>query len=151
MDNKVCFMFGHATTPYDAVNLIEAAAERQYQEQGIRTFIVGNRGNFDSYAATAIKRLKRKYDDISLLLLLAYHPAERTVHLTEGFDNSYYPPLESVPRQYAIVRANKYMVDTADSIICYVNHIGNTKKLLEQAERRQKKENILIENVATVL
>ena len=141
-------MFGHATTPYDAVNLIEAAAERQYQEQGIRTFIVGNRGNFDSYAATAIKRLKRKYDDISLLLLLAYHPAERTVHLTEGFDNSYYPPLEGVPRQYAIVRANKFMVDAADSIICYVNQIGNTRKLLEQAQKRQKREGIPIENVA---
>jgi len=141
-------MFGHATTPYDAVNLIEAAAERQYQEQGIRTFIVGNRGNFDSYAATAIKRLKRKYDDISLLLLLAYHPAERPVHLTEGFDNSYYPPLEGVPRQYAIVRANKFMVDAADSIICYVNQIGNTRKLLEQAQKRQKREGIPIENVA---
>ena len=141
-------MFGHATTPYDALPLIEAAAEGQYQEQGIRTFIVGNRGSFDSLAATAIKNLKKRHDDISLLLLLAYHPAERPVHLTEGFDNSYYPPLESVPRQYAIVRANKYMVDTADSIICYVNRIGNTRKLLEQAQKRQKKEGIPIENVA---
>lgn len=148
---KCCFLFGHATTPYDALVRIEAAAEKQYNEHNIRTFIVGNRGNFDNLAATAIKHLKKKYSDISLLLLLAYHPAERSVHLTEGFDNSYYPPLEGVPRKYAIVRANKYMVDTADSIICYVNHIGNTKKLLEQAERRQKKENILIENVATVL
>ena len=128
MDNKICFLFGQATTPYDALPLIEAAAEKQYNEQGIRTFIVGNRGSFDSYAATAIKRLKRKYKDISLLLLLAYHPAERPVHLTEGFDNSFYPPLESVPRQYAIVRANRYMVDTADSIICCVNQIGNTRK-----------------------
>jgi len=145
---KCCFLFGHATTPYDALVRIEAAAEKQYNEQGIRTFIVGNRGNFDSYAATAIKRLKQKHDDITLLLLLAYHPAERPVHLTEGFDNSYYPPTENVPRQYAIVRANKYMVDTADSIICYVNRIGNTRKLLEQAERRQKKEGISIENVA---
>ena len=144
-------MFGHATTPYDAIALIEAAAERQYQEHNIKTFIVGNRGNFDSLAATAIKNLKKKYSDISLLLLLAYHPAERPVHLTEGFDNSYYPPLEGVPRQYAIVRANQFMVDTADSIICYVNRIGNARKLLQQAERRQKKENILIENVATVL
>ena len=151
MDNNVCFMFGHATTPYDVLVCIEAAAEKQYNEHNIKTFIVGNRGNFDSLAATAIKNLKKKYGDISLLLLLAYHPAERPVHLTEGFDNSYYPPLEGVPRQYAIVRANQFMVDTADSIICYVNRIGNTRKLLQQAERRQKKENILIENVATVL
>ena len=68
MDNKVCFMFGHATTPYAALPLIEAAAERHYLEYGIRTFIVGNRGNFDSYAATAISRLKERYKDISLLL-----------------------------------------------------------------------------------
>ena len=148
MDNKVCFMFGHAATPYEAISSIEAAAERQYNENGIRTFIVGNRGSFDSYATTAIKSLKQRHSDISLLLLLAYHPGERSVDLTPEFDNSYYPPLEGVPRQYAIVRANRYMVDTADSIICYVKHIGNTRNLLEYAQRRQKKEGITIENVA---
>lgn len=148
MDNKVCFLFGHATTPYEAIAMIEAAAERHYQEHGIRTFIVGNRGNFDGYAATAIKSLKQRYNDVSLLLLLAYHPGERAVDLTDGFNNSYYPPLENVPRQYAIVRANRYMVDTADSIICYVKYIGNTRNLLEYAQRRQKKEGIIIENVA---
>ena len=148
MDNKVCFLFGHATTPYEAIARIEVAAERHYQEHGIRTFIVGNRGSFDGYAATAIKALKRRYNDVSLLLLLAYHPEERAVDLTDGFDNSYYPPLENVPRQYAIVRANKHMVNTADTIICYVKHIGNTRNLLEYAQRRQKKEGIIIENVA---
>ena len=70
MDNKVCFMFGHATTPYDAISLIEAEAEKQYNEQSIRTFIVGNRGNFDSLAATAIKNLKKKYSDISYWLTI---------------------------------------------------------------------------------
>lgn len=143
-------MFGHATTPYDAIGRIEAAAERQYRELGIRTFLVGSRGSFDRYAATAIKHLKKKYSDISLLLLLAYHPAEEPVELTEGFDHSYYPPLEKVPRQYAIVRANQYMVDTADSIICYVKHVGNTRKLLERAQRRRKKEGISIDNVAEI-
>ena len=148
MENRVCFLFGHSTTPYDALPSIEAAVERQYEERKIRTFVVGNRGDFDGYAATAVKHLKKKYDDVSLLLLLAYHPAERLVTLTDGFDNSYYPPLENVPRRYAIVRANKYMVDTADAIICYVNHVGNTRKLLEHAQRRQRKEGIPIENVA---
>ena len=148
MENRVCFLFGHATTPYDALPAIEAAAERQYIEHGIRTYVVGNRGDFDRYAATAIKHMKKKYADISLLLLLAYHPGERLVTLTDGFDNSYYPPLENVPRRYAIVRANKYMVDTADAIICYVNHVGNTRKLLEYAQKRHRKEGIPIENVA---
>lgn len=150
MDNKVCFLFGHATTPYEAIVSIEAAAERHYQKHGIRTFIVGNRGSFDGYAATAIKALKQRHNDVSLLLLLAYHPGERAVDLSDGFDNSYYPPLENVPKQYAIVRANKHMVDTADSIICYVKHIGNTRNLLAYAQRRQQKEIVIIENVADI-
>lgn len=141
-------MFGHATTPHSATELIEAAAERHYLEYGIRTFVVGNRGYFDSYAATAISHLKQRYKDISLLLLLAYHPAERPVYLSPGFDNSLYPPLENVPRPYAIVRANQYMVDTADTMICYVKHPGNTRNLIEYAQRRQKKDGVIIENVA---
>ncbi len=92
-----------------------------------------------------MKRLKLKYSDITLLLLLAYHPGERPVDLPDGFDGSYYPPLEGVPRQYAIVRANQHMIDFSDSIICYVSHVGNTRKLLERAQRR---DSILIENVA---
>jgi len=148
MDNKVCFMFGHATTPHSAAEVIEAAAERHYLEHGIRTFVVGNRGYFDSYAATAIAHLKKRYMDISLLLLLAYHPAERPVYLSPGFDNSLYPPLKNVPRPYAIVRANQYMVDTADTMICYVKHPGNTRNLIEYAQRRQKKDGVIIENVA---
>ena len=35
MENKICFMFGHATTPYMALPLIEAAAERHYKDYGI--------------------------------------------------------------------------------------------------------------------
>lgn len=148
MDNKVCFMFGHATTPSDVLPLIEETAERQYVEQGIRTFIVGNRGSFDRYASTAIKALKRRYNDITLMLLLAYHPGERAVELSEGFDGSYYPLLENVPKRYAIVRANQYMIDTADSVICYVNHVGNTRKLLEYAQRRQRRSGMVVDNIS---
>ena len=131
MDNKVCFLFGHAATPYEAIARIEAAAERHYQEHGIRTFIVGNRGSFDGYAAAAIKSLKQRHSDISLLLLLAYHPGERAVDLTDGFDNSYYPPLENVPRQYAIVRANKYMMETCRRYDYSYGYFNNFVKVIK--------------------
>lgn len=144
MENKVCFLFGHATAPSEIVAQMKVSAERQYLQYGIRTFIVGNRGNFDACAFAAIKALKLQYSDISLMLLLAYHPAERTVHLPDGFDGSFYPPLEGVPRKYAIIRANQYMVDTADSILCYVTHFGNTRNLLEYAKRKKT----TIENIA---
>lgn len=145
---KSCFMFGHGDCPDNVMPLIEAAIEHHYAKHGITLFYVGNRGRFDGLAATAVKRAKQRHPDIQLYLLLAYHPGERAVNLTDGFDNSYYPPLEKVPRRYAIVRANKYMIDTADSIICYVKHIGNTRNLLAYAQRRQQKEMFIIENVA---
>jgi hypothetical protein len=141
-------MFGHGDCLDDIMPLIEAAIEDHYSKHGITLFYVGNRGRFDSLAATAVKWAKQRHSDIRLYLLLAYHPGERTVDLTDSFDNSFYPPLEKVPRRYAIVRANKYMIDTADSIICYVKHIGNTRNLLAYAQRRQQKEMFIIENVA---
>ena len=141
-------MFGHSDCPDSIMPKIEAAIEMQYTLQGISFFYVGNRGRFDSLAAIAAKRVKKRHPDIKLYLLVAYHPGERTVDLTDGFDNSYYPPLEGVPKRYAIVRANRYMVDTADSIICYVNHIGNTRNLLEYAQRRQKNRKAVLMNIA---
>lgn len=144
MENKVCFLFGHAVAPTEITAQIKASAEQQYLHHGIRSFIVGNRGNFDRCASTAIKDLKEKYPDITLTLLLAYHPAERPIHLSKGFDGSFYPPLEGIPRKYAILCANQYMADNADSILCYVAHFGNARNLLEYAKRR----NIPIDNIA---
>ena len=141
-------MFGHADSPDDILPKIEEAIESQYLYFNVRFFYVGSRGRFDSLAAIAVKKIKQKYPDIHLYLLLYYHPAERTVTMTEGFDGSYYPPLENVPRRFAIIRTNRYMIDSADAIICYVNHIGNTRNLLEYALRKQHKESLLIKNLA---
>lgn len=138
-------MFGHANCPDGMLPKIEEAIERYYTKYAVTDFYIGNRGRFDSLAATAVRKAKQKHADIQSYLLLAYHPGERPVDLW-GFDGSYYPPLENTPRRYAIVKANQYMIDTSDFIICYVKHIGNTRNLLEQAQK--KKRNIQIENVA---
>lgn len=141
---KSCFMFGHRDCPDSVLPQIEKAMEKHYTQYGVRCFYMGNRGRFDSLATTAARRIKQKYPDIQLFLLLAYHPGERKACLPVGFDNSYYPPLEGVPKPYAIVRANQYMVDTADTILCYVRHIGNTRNLLEYAQRKTGK---IVDNI----
>ncbi len=55
---------------------------------------------------------------------------------------------EAVPRRYAIVKANQYMADRADSILCYALNFGNSRKLLDYARRRSK---VPIENLAQPL
>ena len=145
---KSCFMFGHADTPDSILPVLENTIELYFTQFQIQSFYVGNRGSFDRLATTAAKRVKQRYPELKLYLLLAYHPAEQTISLSEGFDSSFYPPLEGVPRKYAIVKANKYMVDNADSIICYVKHIGNTRNLLEYAQKRKMQGEIVLQNLS---
>lgn len=144
---KSCFLFGNRDAPYETQARIEQAAERHYRQYGVRQFYVGGYGAFDSMAASAIKALKRRYGDMELYLLIPYHPAQRSVAIPEGFDNTFYPPLGNVPHRYAIVRANRYMIETCDTLICYVSHFGNTRNLLDYAQKRAAKGLILAENL----
>ena len=97
-------------------------------------------------AASAVQRVKQRRADIRMYLVLAYHPSERPIDLWGGFDGSYYLPLENTPRQYTIVKANQYMADTTDFMICYVKHVGNARNLLEYVQKR--KADVHIQNLA---
>lgn len=132
---KSCFLFGHADTPQSVLPILEQAIEDEVVK-GISVFYVGYHGNFDRMAASALRTVKHRHAEILIILVLAYHPAERAVEIPLGFDGTYYPPLEGIPRRYAIIRANQHMVKTADSVICYVAHHGNSQTLLDLARRR---------------
>ena len=83
------------------------------------------------------------------MLALPYHPAERAVPTSDGFDGTYHPEgLENTPRRYAIVRANQIMVNTCDWLVCYVRHgVSNSRNLLEYAQRREAKGLMQIVNI----
>lgn len=147
---KSCFLFGHRDSPQSIRQGIESAVERHFLELGIRQFYVGGYGVFDSLAASAVKEVKKRHSDISLFLLLPYHPGERAVKTPFGFDGTFYPPLANVPRRFAIVKANRYMIETCDSIICHVTHIGNTRNLLEYAKKREGRGQLYVENIGEV-
>lgn len=146
---KTCFLFGHADAPDNIMPRLQAAVEKCYS-LGISDFYVGNRGRFDSLAAAAVKQVKKSFPEIHLYLLIAYHPAERPQNPSEGFDGTYYPLTEKIPRPFAIVHANEEMLRQADYVICYVNHVGNTRRLLEMAQKRQLHQRITIENIAEI-
>ena len=128
---------------------LERTIERLIAEENVRYFYVGGYGGFDWIAATAARHAKQKYPDITLMLVLPYHPAERPIDVPNGFDGTYYPEgLESTPRRYAIVRANKIMVDTCYWLVCYVRHgASNSRNLLEYAQRQANKGLIKIKNI----
>lgn len=145
--HRSCFLFGHADTPWSVLPKLERAIDRE-TAAGIINFFVGYHGSFDRIAAKALQSAKRKHPEITTNLLLAYHPAEIRIDTPTGFDGTYYPPLENVPRKFALIRANRYMISTADSILCYVHHVGNTRELLTYAIRQASHRELRITNLA---
>ena len=143
---KSCFFIGHREAPDDLFSLLKDAVERHISDYGVREFIVGHYGNFDRLAANAVISAKKKHTDVVLSLLLPYHPAERPIKIPQGFDNSFYPPgLERVPRKFAIVRANHYMVDNVDFLIAYAWHpASSARDLVEYAKEREKRKLIKV-------
>ena len=147
--DKSCFFIGHREADERLLPRLELTIERLIAEENVRYFYMGGYGGFDRITTAATKRAKQKYPDITLMLVLPYHPAERAVPTPEGFDGTYHPEgLESTPRRYAIVRTNQIMVDTCDWLICYVRHgASNSRNLLEYAQRREAKGLIQIINI----
>ena len=147
---KSCYFIGHREADERLLPVLTKTIKQLINENDVRHFYVGGYGGFDRIAGRAVKEAKEKYPDITLNLVLPYHPAERPMENPFGFDGTYYPEgLENVPRRFAIVRANKRMVDTSDWLVCYVRHgASNSRNLLEYARRREKKEQIHIVNLA---
>ncbi|MBR5519936.1 MAG: hypothetical protein IKU55_04385, partial [Clostridia bacterium] len=115
-----------------------SAIRKHIREYGVQEFVVGMYGMFDRLAARAVFAVKAEYPEIRLVLLLAYHPAERSVVLPPEFDGSVYPGgMDNVPKRLAIIRANQYMVEHADFVIAYVRFAaGGARKTLDYAVKR---------------
>ena len=141
MEGKSCFFIGHREASNELLPILRQIIEKYISEYGVTEFIVGGYGNFDHLAAKAVISLKQQYPQITLSLLIPYHPAERPIATPPGFDNTYYPPgMEKVPRKLAIVRANRYMVDHVDYLIAYAWHpASNARDLVEYAKKREQR------------
>lgn len=144
-----CFFIGHRETDASLLPKIKAAAERLIQQQQVSDFYVGMYGNFDRLSGEAVIQLKRDYPGVRLFLVIPYHPADRPIEAPPGYDGTFYPEgMEAVSRRYAIVKANRMMIDTCDWLVAYVTHtINNAHNLLEYAMRQQKKGLIQVINL----
>lgn len=105
--------------------------------QGADEFYLGGYGAFDSLCASVLRELKPKHDHIRLILVLPYLNSNI---ITDGYDETLYPPLESVPRKFAILRRNEWMVQESDIVVAYVKHDwGGAAKTLQYARKKRKR------------
>ena len=77
MMKKTCFFIGHREAGEEIKPALTRAVEKAIVEDGIEEFIVGHYGGFDRLAARAVISAKKCHPEVSLLILIPYHPAER--------------------------------------------------------------------------
>lgn len=94
-------------------------------------FLVGRNGEFDIFASSVIKRIKKEREEnyfINLTLVLPYMTSEFKNN-AEYFEK-YYDTIEicSVSQfahfKSAITLRNREMVDRSDMVVCFVKHPG---------------------------
>ena len=129
---------GHAQiTEREALQSWLQTVTQSLIEQGATTFYLGGYGAFDSLAAAVLREQKKRYPQIELVLVLAYLNTRRD---TSGYDRTVYPPLETVPRRFAISRRNRWMVESVDVVVSYVLHDwGGAATTLQYAKRKKKR------------
>lgn len=141
-----CFFIGHRNANESIMPRLEDAVRKHIIDYGVTKFVVGQYGSFDRMATCAVIKAKRLFSEISLSILLPYHPFERDVMAPDGYDSTFYPPgMENVPRRFAILRANKYMITHCDYLIAYAWQPGSKSKQLVEFARQH---NIMITQLA---
>ena len=105
-------------------------------QQGAYEFLLGGYGRFDSLCAAVLRDMKKQHPDIHLVLVLPYL---NSTMINDGYDSTVYPPLESVPRRFAISRRNEWMVSESDVVVAYViRGFGGAARTLDYARRKKK-------------
>lgn len=136
-----CFFIGHRETPDSILPELSDEVERHITEYGVTDFVVGKYGQFDALAAKCVIAAKKRHLEVTLTLLLPYHPYDRPTPTPPGFDSTFYPPgMETVPKRAAIVWANRYMVEHREYLIAYVWHpASNAREVVEYAQKWEKR------------
>ena len=105
--------------------------------EGADRFYLGGYGDFDRFAAEAVKAKKEEKPDIEMALVMAYLSRQAD---GEFYDYMISPTLKDVTQRSAIPKRNEWMVDSADVVVAYVTHEwGGAAKTLEYARRCGKR------------
>ena len=130
-----CTFFGHHDCPLGIEPLIDTLLRWLIKEQSVRTFYVGNHGNFDRLVARCLRRFAQDDPNIQFYIVLAYLPTP-----AQAIENSLFPEgIEDVHPRYAISWRNRWMLQHSDWVITYVTHsFGGAARYTALAERQGK-------------
>lgn len=105
-------------------------------------FLIGRHGEFDEYAASVIKRVRKEIgsDNNDLTLVIPYTVAD-IEYYEKYYDNVIIPEsVEGAHPKLAITLRNRWMVEQSDLVIVNVEHSkGGAYTAMKYAEKNNKK------------
>ena len=147
LDIYTVAFFGHRYVDHllEAGNKLERVLHRLLEEKEYVDFLVGRDGDFDQAASSTICRLKRNFrDDNSAHIWVLPYPTAEYLENQECYE-AYYDEIEICEAssrahfKAAFQTRNRYMVDRADLIICYIDHkSGGAYQTIRYAEKQGK-------------
>ena len=136
---------GHSFVP--DVNAVKEKVKKQLLNSidiEKTTFYLGGHGSFDEICACVCRELKKEHKNLKIVYVTPYMSLSEQLKIKENerlglYDSSIYPPIESTPKKFAILKRNEWMMTNSDLVIAYVNHsYGGAYKALQFAKRKKK-------------
>jgi uncharacterized phage-like protein YoqJ len=132
MNRKVCFIGHRKFLPKDIDERLNFAIKNEIDE-GCRTFIIGSHGEFDRTALLACKYLNRTYKSIEIEVAITSVNQINPKIIEDEFGvwrsynhiyedvNTIMFDIEEAYFKNRIILSNRFMINSCDTIICYVN------------------------------
>lgn len=122
MNHKTAFI-GHRNTPMKIFNRLKQEIINQIKNNCLY-FSMGTRGTFDSLALTICKELKNTYANLKIEIVLT------NLNILKYYSYKSFPfndvstifyDIETIHPKRQITYSNQKMIDSCDTLICYVD------------------------------
>ena len=114
----VCTFFGHRDCTELDKNRVYEAIEKAINED-VDVFLVGHQGRFDRMVYACLKQLRISYPQIQVGVVFSRLPEKKDENWETG-DTIFPEAVENGPPKFAIHRRNRWMLQQADAVVCYV-------------------------------
>ena len=136
-------LFGHSEIEnlYMLENKLTAFLQRILCEKGYLSILIGRNGEFDEYAASIIKQMKKSVgqDRMFLTLVLPYCVKDIPFYATYYDDIIIPEMLHHAHYKRALTLRNQWMIEQANLVACYIEHAdGGAYRAYQYAQKQSK-------------
>ncbi|MBQ2773058.1 MAG: hypothetical protein IJF45_01785 [Clostridia bacterium] len=130
-----CCLFGHRTASSGLRMPLKTSILKLIEEHGVKTFYVGNNGNFDYLAQFVLSEITNARSDVRYYIVLS---AMGETTLSDNGEVTLFPEgLETTPPRFAIYKRNDWLIKNSQYAIVYVEtEVSNCYKWMKRAMRK---------------